>query len=459
MTRDRGEAENTPIQFHIKIVKTDGLTKRPLAGAVFTITRKSGIPSHNGAGNGEVVATLTTNEKGEAISNLLTWGQYEVTEITVPEHYVDKGFTITVTGTENNKIYAIACENEPTKGWIKLLKTDSLDNHPIAGVQFDIYRNGEVISTMTTDADGVAVSKPLLKGKYTVKEHENPTGYTTELVSLDCNVYSDQTTNLTASNTPIQFRVKIEKTDLLTKEPLAGAEFTIIRKTGLPSHEGENDGEVVAVLVTDSNGEAVSDLLTWGVYEVKESKVPVHFVDNHFSITITGSEDNKTYAITCENEPTKGYIKIVKTDKLDRTPIEGVQFDIYANDAYGSGLAATMTTDKNGVAVSPALRKGTYIVKEHADPKCPLCDPGPLCDKAGGRLALSGRKQRFAEVPALYGRVRRSHAVRMAQLPSRRPDIWPCCWRSYPNSGLCSWKKREEVPQESGIRLGQMGYA
>ena len=361
-------ADNTPIRFHMKIVKTDSLTKMPLAGAVFTITRISGLPSHNGAGNGEVVATLTTNEKGEAISDLLTWGQYEVTETTVPEHYVDNGFTITVAGTENNKIYAIACENEPTKGWIRLVKTDSLDGHPIAGVQFDIYQAGEIVGTMTTDADGVAVSEPLHKGKYTVKEHENPTGYTAELVSLDCEVYSDQTTNLTVSNTPIQFRVKIEKTDQLTKEPLAGAEFTITRKSGLPSHEGENDGEVVAVLVTDSNGEAVSDLLTWGMYEVKESKVPVHFVDNHFSTTITGSEDNKTYTITCENEPTKGYIKIVKTDKLDRTPIEGVQFDIYENDAYGSGLVATMTTDKNGVAVSPALRKGIYIVKEHADP-------------------------------------------------------------------------------------------
>ena len=361
-------ADNTPIRFHIKIVKTDGLTKMPLAGAVFTITRISGLPSHNGAGNGEVVAVLTTNEKGEAISDLLTWGKYEVTETTVPEHYMDNGFTITVTGTENNKIYAIACENEPTKGWIRIVKTDSLDDHPIAGVQFDIYQGGEVVSTMTTNADGVAVSEPLHKGKYTVREHENPTGYTAELISLDCEVYSDQTTNLTASNTPIQFRVKIEKTDQLTKEPLAGAEFTITRKSGLPSHEEEIDGEVVAVLVTDSNGEAVSDLLTWGVYEVKESKVPVHFVDNHFSATITGNEDNKTYTITCENEPTKGYIKIVKTDKLDRTPIEGVQFDIYYNDQYGEGLAATMTTDKNGVAVSPALRKGTYIVKEHADP-------------------------------------------------------------------------------------------
>ena len=361
-------ADNMPIQFRVKIQKTDGLTKKPLAGAVFTITRISGLPSHNGAGNGKVVATLTTDAKGVAVSDLLTWGQYEVTETTVPEHYVDNGFTTTVTGAENNKTYTITCENEPTKGWIRLAKTDSLDKHPISGVQFDILQDGKIISTMTTDANGVAVSEPLHKGLYTVREHENPTGYTAELVSLDCEVFSDQTTELTASNTPIQFRVKIVKTDQLTKEPLAGAEFTITRKTGLPSHDGEEDGKVAAVLVTDEKGEATSELLTWGKYEVTETKVPVHFVDNHFTTTVTGSEDQKTYTISCENEPTKGYIKIVKTDKLDRTPIEGVQFDIYENDEYGSGLAATMTTDKNGVAVSPALCKGKYILKEHANP-------------------------------------------------------------------------------------------
>lgn len=361
-------ADNMPIQFRVKIQKTDGLTKKPLAGAVFTITRISGLPSHNGAGNGKVVATLITDAKGVAVSDLLTWGQYEVTETTVPEHYVDNGFTTTVTGAENNKTYTITCENEPTKGWIRLAKTDSLDKHPISGVQFDILQDGKIISTMTTDANGVAVSEPLHKGLYTVREHENPTGYTAELVSLDCEVFSDQTTELTASNTPIQFRVKIVKTDQLTKEPLAGAEFTITRKIGLPSHDGEEDGKVAAVLVTDEKGEATSELLTWGEYEVTETKVPVHFVDNHFTTTVTGSEDQKTYTISCENEPTKGYIKIVKTDKLDRTPIEGVQFDIYENDEYGSGLAATITTDKNGVAVSPALRKGKYIVKEHANP-------------------------------------------------------------------------------------------
>ena len=361
-------ADNMPIQFRVKIIKTDELTSEPLSGAEFTITRKTGLPSHNGADNGDVVAVLTTDANGEAVSDLLTWGEYEVKETKVPEHYLDNHFVTTVNGTENEKVYEIRVENEPTKGWLRLVKTDRLDGHPIAGVVFDILQDGRIVSTMTTDQDGVAVSEPIAKGRYTVKEHANPKGYTKELVSLDCEVFSDLVTRMTADNQPIRGRIKIVKKDELTGETLSGAEFTITRMSGLPSHNGEGDGEQVALLTTDNSGTAVSPLLTWGTYKIEETKVPDHYVDNHFSAIVVIKENEKIYEITAENEPTKGWIELIKTDALDRTPIAGVQFDIYYNDEYGSGLAATMTTNEEGVAKSPALRKGKYLVKEHSDP-------------------------------------------------------------------------------------------
>ena len=90
----------------------------------------------------------------------------------------------------------------------------------------------------------VVVSTQLLpKGKYTGKENSLPTGYTGSLVSLDCEVKSDETTELKAANQPIQFRIKIVKSDALTKEPLAGAEFTITSKA---------TGQSVATLTTDA---------------------------------------------------------------------------------------------------------------------------------------------------------------------------------------------------------------
>ena len=90
------------------------------------------------------------------------------------------------------------------------------------------------------------------------------------------------------------------------------------------------------------------------------------FLNPWFSVTteIDCTEDGKTYAVEAENEPTKGWIRLVKTDRLNGNPIEGVAFDIYENDEYGNALVAGMTTGKDGAAVSPPLRKGRYIVRE-----------------------------------------------------------------------------------------------
>ena len=166
-----------------------------------------------------------------------------------------------INACENGKTYIVSVANEPMTGFLQLVKTDALDQHPIAGVQFDIYHNDQLgnglAGTMTTDENGVAVSPPLQKGQYIVREHENPTGYVAELTEQGAVVVSNKTTNLSAVNQPVQGKIRITKTDQLTKEALAGAEFTMTRLSGLPSHNGLGDGEVVAVITTDANGVAV----------------------------------------------------------------------------------------------------------------------------------------------------------------------------------------------------------
>lgn len=361
-------ADNQPIQGKIRIQKSDQLTGEALAGAEFTITRISASSAAGGSGVGETLI-LTTDENGVAETGWLDYGTYEVRETKVPVHFVDNGFTQQIAVFEHEKTYTIGVQNEPTKGYIQLTKTDALDQTPIEGVQFDIYYNDEydegLAATMTTNADGVAISEPLRKGKYIVREHANPTGYVSELVELHTEVKSDETTYLSASNQPIQGQIRIIKKDELTNEALAGAEFTITRISGLPSHRGAGDGDVVAVMTTDASGVALSPLLTWGIYLVEETVVPEHFVDNDYSTEVTIETENlQTIEVEVENEPTKGFIQLEKTDRLNGNPIEGVRFDIYYNDQYGEGLATSMVTDANGVAISEPLRKGRYTVQE-----------------------------------------------------------------------------------------------
>ena len=70
---------NDRIMGRIRIVKTDSLTGKPLAGAVFTVTRLSGPASDHAADVAE--------------TGLLPWGEYKITETGVPDGYLDAGYT------------------------------------------------------------------------------------------------------------------------------------------------------------------------------------------------------------------------------------------------------------------------------------------------------------------------------------------------------------------------------
>lgn len=265
------------------------------------------------------------------------------------------------------KLQSVTVAFDAPMGGITVTKKDAATGAKLPGAVFELSGNGES-RTQTTGADGMARFENLQPGVYTVREISAPEGYL--LASPDAQqvtVAGGGTASAIFANAQVTGSIRIVKRDSLTKEALAGAEFTITRVSGLPAHQGKDDGEVVAVLTTDAEGVALSPPLTYGTYRVKESKVPEHYVDQGFAVEVEIRENGKTYEIAAENEPTKGYIRITKTDRLNGNPIAGVRFDIYENDAYGSALAGSMVTDENGVAVSEPLRKGRYIVREHGE--------------------------------------------------------------------------------------------
>ena len=265
------------------------------------------------------------------------------------------------------KLQSVTVAFDAPMGGITVTKKDAATGAKLPGAVFELSGNGES-RTQTTGADGMARFENLQPGVYTVREIGAPEGYL--LASPDAQqvtVTGGGTASAVFANAQVTGSIRIAKQDSLTKEALAGAEFTITRISGLPAHQGKDDGEVVAVLTTDAEGVALSPPLTYGTYRVEESKVPEHYVDQCFAVEVEIRENGKTYEIAAENEPTKGYIRITKTDRLNGNPIAGVRFDIYENDAYGSALAGSMVTDENGVAVSEPLRKGRYIVREHGE--------------------------------------------------------------------------------------------
>lgn len=410
---------NDRINGKIRIVKRDALTKEALAGAVFTVTCLSA--AEGGGTVGEVVATLTTGADGTAETGWLQWGRYRVAETGVPEHYADGGFVTEIDCTEDGKTYAVEAENEPTKGWIRRVKTDRMTGNPIEGVAFDIYENDEygnaLVADMTTGKDGAAVSPPLRKGRYIVRERGATAGYVMEEIALDATVRSDETTQLRATNQPVMVKLKLYKRD---GDEYGGDDPNSRRRDELPQPanidapsvrgDGELTGAVFRVLagaeirdrqgnVLFKKGDTVVDALTtaggdasaatgelWPeLYEIVEVSPPVGYEpsDAHFFVDArSAASQSETAVVTYEglklNIIRQGMYAIVKflgdneihdDAGLIETPEEGAEFELYLKKAgsYGNARAFErdyLVTNKYGYAKTKLLPYGLYVLKQ-----------------------------------------------------------------------------------------------
>ncbi len=411
--------ENDRVNGKIRIVKRDALTKEALAGAVFTVTRLSA--AEGGGAVGEAVATLATGADGTAETGWLQWGRYRVAETGVPEHYVDGGFVTEIDCTEDGKTYAVEAENEPTKGWIRLVKTDRLNGNPIEGVAFDIYENDEygnaLVAGMTTGKDGTAVSPPLRKGRYIVRERGATAGYVMEEIALDATVRSDETTQLRATNQPVMVKLKLYKRDgdeyggddpnsrrrdelpqpanidapsTRGDGELTGAVFRVLAGAEIRDRQGNvlfKKGDTVVDALTTAGGDAsaVTGELWPGLYEIVEASPPVGYEpsDAHFFVDArSAASQSETAVVTYEglklNIIKQGVYAIVKflgdneihdDAGLIETPEEGAEFELYLQKAgsYGNARAFErdyLVTNRYGYAKTKLLPYGLYVLKQ-----------------------------------------------------------------------------------------------
>ena len=411
--------ENDRVNGKIRIVKRDALTKEALAGAVFTVTRLSA--AEGGGAVGEAVATLTTGADGTAETGWLQWGRYRVAETGVPEHYVDGGFVTEIDCTEDGKTYAVEAENEPTKGWIRLVKTDRLTGNPIEGVAFDIYENdeygSELVASMTTGKDGAAVSPPLRKGRYIVRERGATAGYVMEEIALDATVRSDETTQLRATNQPVMVKLKLYKRDgdeYGGDDPNSKCRDELPQPANIDAPSARGDGELTGAVfrvlagaeIRDrqgnmlfKKGDTVVDALTtagddastatgelWpGLYEIVEVSPPVGYEpsDAHFFVDArSAASQSETAVVTYEglklNIIRQGVYAIVKflgdneihdDAGLIETPEEGAEFELYLKKAgsYGNARAFErdyLVTNRYGYVKTKLLPYGLYVLKQ-----------------------------------------------------------------------------------------------
>ena len=151
----------------LKIIKVDE-NNEPLAGVTFEILDL----------DKNVIDTMTTNEEGIAESKELEKGTYYYKEVKAPEGIVvDSSLhEFTIENDGQNVIENVV--NYYVKGQLKIYKLIEGTQTPLAGAKFEITNEaGEVVETIISGDDGVALSSKLPYGTYYFKEVEAPDGF------------------------------------------------------------------------------------------------------------------------------------------------------------------------------------------------------------------------------------------------------------------------------------------
>ncbi|MFK4310247.1 choice-of-anchor A domain-containing protein, partial [Bacillus sp. RC242] len=311
-----------------------------------------------------VVATVTTNEKGIAEVKDLPLGDYFVKEISAPEGYikVDTPVKVTINGTN---VIEIVMKNtkKVENGQFKLLKKDSESGQLLPGAKFDVIdKDGNVVETIITDGKGAALSKQLPVGTYTLKEVEAPKGYELSSSSVRVDVAANKTVTVDVLNKKIaekatgQFEiVKVDAND--KTKLLSDAEFTVYK-----------DGKKVAELKTDESGKAMLPKLPLGEYTVKETKAPAGYKISNKEWKVTIQNEKEVVKVEAENEKLLGSLQIIKTDDKDQAKrLAGAVFTL--KDAKGNVVKEKITTDKSGTVKVEGLVPGEYTLEETKAPE------------------------------------------------------------------------------------------
>ena len=221
--------DNTPHYFEVKGGKTTTLTVKNKALSGILIHK---IDSTTGEGIYGVTFLLYDGNKNPMgqyesdqdgyvyITDLEKSGRYYIRELENEGYHVDKQLkTVYVTA---GKTIEIEWENEPVTGQIQIYKyaaeynevTGTAAGTPLKGAVYEIVnaRSGKVVDYITTDARGVAASKPLPLTRYQIREVTAPAYWQLDPTVHDVTLeYPGQIIKLSAYDKPSSLGVTITK--------------------------------------------------------------------------------------------------------------------------------------------------------------------------------------------------------------------------------------------------------
>lgn len=425
---------NKNFESYLKVVKIDKETGKriPYEGAAFEIydSNNHRITMQYTYPQVTSVHTFYTNKEGYLITpERLPYGYYTLKEVQAPYGYVLDDTPIPFSITQENSstdtgvtVVKVKARDVAQKGIINITKTGEIfssveENNGVytpkysvsnlKGAVFEVYaaedittldgtvryEQGALVDTVTTDDDGVAKSKELYLGKYTVIEKTAPNGYVHNATKYDAELtYAGQNVSVTSNDISVyNDRQKVavslkkeideDKTFNLGKNnEISSVQFGVYANEDIKASNGDviPKDALITFANCDKNGSIVFDCdlpvgFKWYVKEIATDEYYILSDTKYEFDTEYQGQDVKVIDIkvnndkAIENNLIYGSVKGLKIDRETQEVIKGATFGLFKSNTteFTKGNAIlTAVTDENGVFVFNNIPYGEYLIKE-----------------------------------------------------------------------------------------------
>lgn len=439
---------NANFESYLKVVKLDKETGKQIAyeGAAFEIYDSDGHRVNMQFTYPQVttIHTFYTNSEGYLITpEKLPYGDYTLVEVQAPYAYVLNSTPIPFTITQENSstdtgvtVVKVKARDMAQKGVINITKSGEVfanittvmnaiidvDKDEISFAEsytpqyqfenlkdavFEIfaaedivtldgtvrYEQGEKVDEITTGNNGVATSKELYLGKYTVVEKNAPNNFVNSNEQYDVElVYAGQEVSVTKTDLSVyneRQRVEVSLKKVMQENCIYGignngeifsVSFGLYADENITSSSGVSipkDGLItIAYCDEDGNVSFDCDLPIGYKYYVKELSTDCHYIldDTKYTFdTEYQGQDTELIEIKINegkelvNKLIYGVLHGFKFDRETKEAIKGAVFGLFRDDEteFTEDNAIVVTeTDENGNFIIDDIPYGDYIVSE-----------------------------------------------------------------------------------------------
>lgn len=317
--------------------KIDSVTKLPISGIHFRVTRL----------NGEIIGEYVTNSAG-IIAAELEPGAYVCFETrTIPGYVLDT--TPQTFEVKKGKNILLEFENKPLCG-LQIRKTDTVTGLPLSGVEFRLTElDGRIIGTYKTDSTGTVFVSNLAEGYFQLAEITGIPNYKPDPAPRNIYVKTGELNIVEWKNTPYPF-LDIRKVDKETKQPIEGVRIRVM----------DRYSREIGVFTTNAQGRILLSVMDEGKYFCQEVEAkPGYLLDS--TVREVSLKYGETTVLEVANVKMASF-RLLKICAETGKPIPGVRFLL---KDMKNNIIGEYETDSTGLIELPEqLAGGKYKLQE-----------------------------------------------------------------------------------------------